>query len=627
MGNLVQDGSNSDNSNRSSDLTNQNNYQNRINHISPRLVSRYPNSNHSQRNSHTTPKNRQERNSFSNIKCDQQQTPKSSFHSPMGQNTSKCFDISSSSADFPQLLRSPLLNKSENVNDLNNSWHNLSDNLKLQVSDSFVTTPTRKLNHSLHFDTPLRISTPKSENNKKRVNKHDPNSNNVSARRIKPNKVPKVDTVSNVGNGFTSSAKSIGTLHIPSVPNVAFIKDSISGQNGVFTKDDKYTELKSSKSTLPTPDISNISLVQDFVSNENDLFTTKNRKCMQKLENVQTPKNLKDKINYPLTPAKIAHEFSLKAVKEKKKLDIFSKLYGNLINQALVPNILVELFFLFQLLSSSEDSGKSLVNESEVIPLVTLDDCLYFASVTLSYIFPIIQHLNVATLNLLSENTTLQIVSPNLVKRISELHLIDQDLPEERKDTSMTNVSFQSDTDSKKCFPNDLSFSAFSKQRNHFYEIIRNWQSGMKENPHFNFSQHLVLQVKKLLGLSNDPTNYLHLVRLWVSQMLSTCLESFDSGTDDSPKSVLTEVAGVTPEKIRKLEAKLMSGPSTEIGPCPTPKFPANQEMFKCFILAADNQTFNELLISELTYRIQQEIKDIFPDDDHDEINDGKYII
>lgn len=235
------------------------------------------------------------------------------------------------------------------------------------------------------------------------------------------------------------------------------------------------------------------------------------------------------------TPSKLAPINNIiipqsEMVTHQEKLSILSCLYCLLLNENLVPNISGELHFIVSMLTCQVSS--SCWNEKS--PFGTVHNCVKFASSVLQNQCELLELTDTATLQMLSSNSRLAEFAPELQDSLSGLVNRTENYP----NTSVpmpSIVAFHPDTDNRSNFPNDQSFHAFRKQRDAFYEILSKWEQSHEE-PGWNFSAVLGPSVMMLLSLHNEPSNYIHLSRLFRMQLLTTCIE--ESKSDVSRKVV-----------------------------------------------------------------------------------------
>ena len=82
-------------------------------------------------------------------------------------------------------------------------------------------------------------------------------------------------------------------------------------------------------------------------------------------------------------------------------------------------------------------------------------------------------------------------------------------------------VRFRTETDAKEHFPTNQTFQDFRKQRDQFYEILRDWQQPAGRAGHTDVFGP---RVSRLLSLQTHPVNMLHFAQLFQSQVANTIL-------------------------------------------------------------------------------------------------------
>uniref|UniRef100_A0A6A7FUP4 Codanin-1-like isoform X1 n=1 Tax=Hirondellea gigas TaxID=1518452 RepID=A0A6A7FUP4_9CRUS len=290
-------------------------------------------------------------------------------------------------------------------------------------------------------------------------------------------------------------------------------------------------------------------------------------------------------------------------------LDELIRVYSYLVVYNYVPSLMMELYFAFQLLTVRGCFVKPRhYNNVPGVPYFfsSIHNCVYFASHFLASIPDILRLLDRATLRLLSENDRLQQFTPEAQQLIS--NLVDtrppQPSPKQTPRSPMKGVAFQVDSDNRANFPDNTTFHIFRKQRDLFYELLREWEREHQMS-HWNLSTSLGPKIRSLLELGPDPCNVAHLARLFVSQLLSMCeanhmipLPQEDGG------SVLSLLKRQHPEKFQRLQQRLVAPSRVTGGPVPPPSFPGVQQFFRGFLLEAYNPTFNTHLEDNLVPRL-----------------------
>ncbi|KAK7084373.1 Codanin-1 C-terminus [Halocaridina rubra] len=320
-------------------------------------------------------------------------------------------------------------------------------------------------------------------------------------------------------------------------------------------------------------------------------------------------------------------EISPDCITNRVYLDILAQMYSDIILFNMVPSIMVELYYVIQLLTvrvteAEDNCDKKTKQESY---LSNSHNCVYFASVVLMKIIKIIKLLDRTTLRLLSENSRIKMFHEDF--QLQLLSHLKSPSPitihyQHPKSPIIGGVSFQSDTDNRNNFTGDQAFHIFRKQRDIFYEIIRMWEENHL-TPGWSYSQALGPRIRYMLLLRADPTNFVHFARLFQSQLLTMCHgeDNKDSVVRQNSEDLefLNILKQQHPEKYKRLHERLVT-PSKLGGPCPLPSFPGSQEFFRDFIVTASHGIFNEhlkdvliahiLLLNEQEYIVSEQERD-----------------
>lgn len=325
---------------------------------------------------------------------------------------------------------------------------------------------------------------------------------------------------------------------------------------------------------------------------------------------------------FPIATDKIPEmvEATLELVSKREILDVLSKVYAKMLLCNMAPNIMVELYFLMQLLTvrlalgmhldekpEEENGGESNLNDiTRGSFLATVHNCVYFAVQVLLLAWDLVCQLDRGTLHLLLEH-------PRVMNFSTELHgclLSHLETPLQsplllQAKSPIASVSFQSDTDNRNNFPSDQAFQVFRKQRDLFYEMLRVWE-GNHLTPGWSFSYALGSRIRQMFSLHPTPTNYAHFARLFQSQLLTMCTGDQScpfKQQDAEDLGFLTTLRVHHPGKYQRLYERLVT-PSKFGGPCPTPTFPGAQDFFRAFLVTADSPSFNCHLRDVLTSEI-----------------------
>ncbi|XP_043290102.1 codanin-1 [Venturia canescens] len=266
---------------------------------------------------------------------------------------------------------------------------------------------------------------------------------------------------------------------------------------------------------------------------------------------------------------------------------------------------------LLNVIHSREDKSK---NENKKCPVEYLNNahnCVYFASLVIWNQRYLLSVLDRPTLKLLSENQQIICFRPELQAYLNEIYSVkclqSSRLKQTDSGTCQTNVCFQVDTDNRETFPSSVAFSLFRKQRDLFYDILKDWEDNHLK-PDWSFQRALKNKINSLLTTHTDAVNYCHLAKLFISQLLVSCGQTgkTEDLMNDESLSFLKSLKHVNPEKLLQLKERLVT-PLTSMGPVPQPTFPGVQEFYKEFILNAHNWKFYVILentfISEIMER------------------------
>ncbi|XP_045395624.1 codanin-1 isoform X2 [Lemur catta] len=302
-------------------------------------------------------------------------------------------------------------------------------------------------------------------------------------------------------------------------------------------------------------------------------------------------------------------------VSSRQRLELVALVYSSCIAENLVPNLFLELFFVLQLLTArrmvtakhsdrelSPDALDSLEN-----PLFqSIHDCVFFAVQVLEHQFQVLSHLDKGTLKLLAENERLLCFSPALQGRLRAAYegsvaKVSLEMP-----PSTQAVSFQPETDNRANFSSDRAFHTFKKQRDVFYEVLREWEDHHEE-PGWDFEKGLGSRIRAMMGQLSTACSHSHFVRLFQKQLLQMCQHPGGAGAavlGEAP-DVLSMLGADKLGRLRRLQERLVA-PQSSGGPCPPPTFPGCQGFFRDFILSASSFQFNQHLMDSLSLKIRE---------------------
>ncbi|NWZ35507.1 CDAN1 protein, partial [Brachypodius atriceps] len=300
----------------------------------------------------------------------------------------------------------------------------------------------------------------------------------------------------------------------------------------------------------------------------------------------------------------------------KKQLECLAQLYSSCIAENLVPNIFLELFFVLQLLTSK---GTSTAEDGDSDPEISEGDrdvsgrqhfesvhnCVYFAVRVLDYQYEIISHLEKGMLKLLAENERIASFSPTLHKRLRQAYESSTAKVSLLLPCSVQSVSFQPETDNRSNFPSDRAFHIFKKQRDIFYELLREWEDN-HEKTGWDFDRVLGNKIRAMMAHLSATCNHSHFARLFQKQLIQMCKGPIGGGASwgDTPdQDVLNMLGSDNLSRLKRLQERFVV-PQSIRGPCPPPSFPGCQQFFRDFILSAGSYQFNQHLMDSLCLKI-----------------------
>ncbi|NXF79023.1 CDAN1 protein, partial [Sclerurus mexicanus] len=300
----------------------------------------------------------------------------------------------------------------------------------------------------------------------------------------------------------------------------------------------------------------------------------------------------------------------------KKQLECLAQLYSSCIAENLVPNIFLELFFVLQLLTSkgtsAAEDGDSDLEVSESSREVSggqhfqsVHNCVYFAVQVLDYQYEIISRLEKGMLKLLAENERIASFSPTLHKRLRQAYESSTAKVSLLLPCSVQSVSFQPETDNRSNFPSDRAFHIFKKQRDIFYELLREWEDN-HEKTGWDFERVLGNKIRAMMAHLSATCNHSHFARLFQKQLIQMCKGPIGGGASwgDTPdQDVLNMLGSDNLSRLKRLQERFVV-PQSIRGPCPPPSFPGCQQFFRDFILSAGSYQFNQHLMDSLCLKI-----------------------
>ncbi|XP_021528785.1 codanin-1 isoform X1 [Aotus nancymaae] len=302
-------------------------------------------------------------------------------------------------------------------------------------------------------------------------------------------------------------------------------------------------------------------------------------------------------------------------VSSRQRLQLVALVYSSCIAENLVPNLFLELFFVFQLLTArrmvtTKDNDFELspgALDSLESPLFqSIHDCVFFAVQVLECHFQVLSNLDKGTLKLLAENERLLCFSPALQGRLRAAYEGSVAKVSLVMPPSAQAVSFQPETDNRANFSSDRAFHTFKKQRDVFYEVLREWEDHHEE-PGWDFEKGLGSRIRAMMGQLSAACSHSHFVRLFQKQLLQMCQSPGGAGgtvLGEAP-DVLSMLGADKLGRLWRLQERLVT-PQSSGGPCPPPTFPGCQGFFRDFILSASSFQFNQHLMDSLSLKIQE---------------------
>ncbi|XP_036154841.1 codanin-1 isoform X4 [Myotis myotis] len=308
----------------------------------------------------------------------------------------------------------------------------------------------------------------------------------------------------------------------------------------------------------------------------------------------------------PADPAKVS---------SRQRLELVALVYSACIAENLVPNLFLELFFVLQLLTArrmvaAKDSdlepSPGVLDSLESPLFQSVHDCVFFAVQVLEHQFQVLSYLDKGTLKLLAENERLLCFSPALQGRLRAAYEGSVAKVSLAMPPSVQAVSFQPETDNRANFSSDRAFHTFKKQRDVFYEVLREWED-RHEEPGWDFEKGLGSRIRAMMGQLSAACSHSHFVRLFQKQLLQMCQSPGGAGgtiLGEAP-DVLNMLGADKLGRLRRLQERL-AAPQSSCGPCPPPSFPGCQGFFRDFILSASSFQFNQHLMDSLSLKIRE---------------------
>ncbi|XP_054652372.1 codanin-1 isoform X2 [Dunckerocampus dactyliophorus] len=330
-----------------------------------------------------------------------------------------------------------------------------------------------------------------------------------------------------------------------------------------------------------------------------------------------TPTKSGVRVGSKLTPDQPTACPELSKVTSALDLDLLAELYCTCISENLVPNIFLELFFVMQLLTSrfplthegDDEQERACALNSDVLErhyLRQVHNCVYFAVKVLENQYQLLAHMDKCTLRLLAENERVASFCPNLRDRLSQAQDRSTAKLSPSVSTFIHSVPFQPATDNRSNFSSDKAFHTFKKQRDIFYEVLREWEDFHTE-PGWSFDAALGSRIRGMMSQLTAAGNHSHFARLFLKQLVQMCKGPRVTGSPgDTPDADLLGMLGADGlGRLKRLEERLIQ-PHGVVGPCPPPSFPGHQEFFREFLQTASCCQLNQHLQDSLCQQVLQ---------------------
>lgn len=174
----------------------------------------------------------------------------------------------------------------------------------------------------------------------------------------------------------------------------------------------------------------------------------------------------------------------MELVCRQETLDRLAHLYANCLTRNFVPNLLVEIHFVLQLLVVKIKR----MNSQSSLLLGTISNCGYFAVQVLRYSDSLLAILGRDMLKLLRDLPHVQRMNLELHNRLAELYSQERSFSTFRS-SFIQGVSFDTSIDNADNFPTQQQFGAFRRQRDAFCQLLKDWQEvALFENAYLVFS-------------------------------------------------------------------------------------------------------------------------------------------
>ncbi|XP_058056498.1 protein disks lost [Anopheles bellator] len=300
-------------------------------------------------------------------------------------------------------------------------------------------------------------------------------------------------------------------------------------------------------------------------------------------------------------------------VTQRVTIDRLVAIYALLMDLNLVPNVLNELAYLINVVGTERpvtaDAGAGPTDTTRGGPEDQLSGILrsphngvYFATEVLHRQRMLLALLDCTSLRVVVENEQLTALQPPLTGFLRDVleRKLKLETPGDPSgpatSSSITNVFYQQENDTRDHFPSLKEFGAFNKQRDSFYAILRTWEAEHL-NPAWEFEPKLGPKVRSTLDILQHPINMAHLAKLFCAQLIICC------NFDNTASELQMALPSIDLTKLSKLRQRLEA-------PAPFSTqylFPGGQAFFRDFIVASENhQIFVEQLKVVLIHELLQ---------------------
>ena len=303
-------------------------------------------------------------------------------------------------------------------------------------------------------------------------------------------------------------------------------------------------------------------------------------------------------------------EFDESKVEHKELLLLMARIYSFILDMNLVPNILSEFSYLFNVLNTEYEPVDQTLSQSvnknpfELAAnlLKSLHNCVHFIVHIIKCQRQNLELLDVMTLRVVVDNERIQQLAADLNNHLKlKIHEKSQlDTSNKFNASSGNSVSqvvlFQQETDNRDNFPSDKEFGAFKKQRDLFYGILRTWEFNHLDQT-YDFRKDLGYKIRSLITQMEHPINMAHLAKLFTAQLIISC--NFDNPANE----LQLDLPNIDLSKLSKLRQRLVAPSqfSTQY------LFPGNQAFFRDFIICCDqHMIFMEQLKISLVHELMQ---------------------